>query len=115
MEQFKGTYRNRYIEYTINDNNYSILIDNNIIECDINTTPFKGIDIKTACHMHIDDICYKLEIEEEKRIMINEGLNKPTTQEEIQAEILLNQAEILANQNAQDEVLAEMLLNSLEV
>lgn len=36
-------------------------------------------------------------------------------QEEVQAEILLNQAEILTNQNSQDEVLAEILLNSLEV
>lgn len=36
-------------------------------------------------------------------------------QEEIQAEILLNQAEIMANQSSQDEVLAEILLNSLEV
>ena len=34
---------------------------------------------------------------------------------DILAEILLCQAEILANQNAQDEVLAEMLMNSLEV
>ena len=39
----------------------------------------------------------------------------PINQEDIMAEILLSQAEILANQNAQDEVLAEMLLNSLEV
>lgn len=38
-----------------------------------------------------------------------------TEQELLQAEILLNQAEILAKQNEQDEVLAEILLNQLGV
>ena len=38
-----------------------------------------------------------------------------TEAELIQAELLLNQAEILAKQNEQDEVLAEILLNQLEV
>ena len=52
--------------------------------------------------------------EEEQRLK-EEELNRPISQEEIQAEILLNQAEILANQSSQDEVLAEILLNSLEV
>lgn len=37
----------------------------------------------------------------------------PTEQELINAEILLNQAEILNNQNATDEVLAEILLNQI--
>ena len=40
---------------------------------------------------------------------------EPTEQELIQAELLLNQVEILARQNEQDEVLAEILLNSLGV
>lgn len=35
--------------------------------------------------------------------------------EEIQAQILLNQAEIIANQQAQDEVLAEILISGLGV
>lgn len=38
---------------------------------------------------------------------------EPTEQELINAEILLNQAEILNNQNATDEVLAEILLNQI--
>lgn len=38
---------------------------------------------------------------------------EPTEQEIINAEILLNQAEILSNQNATDEVLAEILLNQI--
>lgn len=40
---------------------------------------------------------------------------EPTEEELIQAEILLNQAEILAKQNEQDEVLAEILLNQMGV
>ena len=40
---------------------------------------------------------------------------EPTEEEIAQAEMLLMQTEILANQNAQDEVLAEILLNQMEV
>ena len=40
---------------------------------------------------------------------------EPTEQELIQAEILLNQAEIIAKQNEHDEVLAEILLGQQEV
>lgn len=44
-----------------------------------------------------------------------EQVYKPTETELVQAEILLNQAEILAKQNEQDEVLAEILLNQMGV
>lgn len=40
---------------------------------------------------------------------------EPTEQELIQAEILLNQAEIIAKQKEHDEVLAELLLGQQEV
>ena len=40
---------------------------------------------------------------------------EPTEQETIQAEILLNQAEIIAKQKEHDEVLAELLLGQQEV
>ena len=40
---------------------------------------------------------------------------EPTEQEIIQAEMLLNQAEIIAKQNEHDEVLAELLLGQQEV
>lgn len=40
---------------------------------------------------------------------------EPTEDELIQAEILLNQAEIIAKQNEHDEVLAEILLGQQEV
>lgn len=39
----------------------------------------------------------------------------PTEQELLQGEMLLNQAEILAKQNEQDEVMAQILLNQMEV
>ena len=40
---------------------------------------------------------------------------EPTEQEIMQAEILLNQMEIISTQQEQDEVLAEILLNQMEV
>lgn len=40
---------------------------------------------------------------------------EPTEQELVQAEMLLNQIEIMSRQNEQDEVLAEILLNQLGV
>lgn len=40
---------------------------------------------------------------------------EPTEEELMKAEILLNQASILAKQNEHDEVLAEILLNQMEV
>lgn len=46
-----------------------------------------------------------------------EEIQQPETTESelIQAELLLNQADILARQNEQDEVLAEILLNQMGV
>ena len=40
---------------------------------------------------------------------------EPTEEELITAELLLNQADIMAKQAEQDEVLAEILLNQMEV
>lgn len=44
-----------------------------------------------------------------------EPIPEPTEQEIIQAEMLLNQIEIMQKQDEQDEVLAEILLNQLGV
>lgn len=52
---------------------------------------------------------------------INDALNPPETviapteEELLQAELLLNQVDIIAKQNEQDEVLATILLNQMEV
>lgn len=110
-------YKNRYISYMINDNEYEINISglNHTIVCNLETTPFKDVDFEIACQMHIDMLCDELNKAEEEQRLKEEELNRDPTQEEIQAEILLNQAEILSNQSSQDEVLAELLLNSLEV
>ena len=40
---------------------------------------------------------------------------EPTEEEIVQAEMLLNQAQIMATQQEQDEVLAAILLNQMEV
>lgn len=40
---------------------------------------------------------------------------EPTEEELLQAELLLNQVDIIAKQNEQDEVLATILLNQMEV
>lgn len=61
------------------------------------------------------DLCKKRVTKDEEPTFIESVEEDKVTQDDILAEILLTQAEILANQNAQDEVLAEMLLNSLEV
>lgn len=44
-----------------------------------------------------------------------EPVPEPTETELIQAELLLNQMDIMAKQSEHDEVLAEILLNQLEV
>ena len=96
-------YNDINIEYSISGDEYSIYINKELKATQkYPEFPYMGSDIEESCINHIDIICSEI-----KR-------NEPT-QEEIQAEILLNQAEILSNQSSQDEVLAELLLNSLEV
>ena len=46
---------------------------------------------------------------------VSEAVEEPTEEELITAELLLNQADIMAKQAEQDEVLAEILLNQMEV
>lgn len=63
--------------------------------------PYDGETVEDACINHIKaEFC---------------KADKESILDDILAEILLGQAEIIANQTAQDEVLAEVLLNSLEV
>lgn len=67
--------------------------------------------------------CYKVFENGERKLLstiksqvISEPIEPEPTEEEIyQAEMLLMQTEIIANQEAQDEVLAEILLNQMEV
>ena len=62
---------------------------------------------------------YKLKYEKESKSFILvehiEPEPEPTETDIINAEILLNQADILAKQNEHDEVLAEILLNQMGV
>ena len=72
----------------------------------------------TTSNIESDNV---VEISKEEFDVINESIRlkpaqpEPTETELIQAELLLNQAEILAKQNEQDEVLAEILLNQMGV
>lgn len=50
-----------------------------------------------------------------KFIVKDKPIPEPTEQELVQAELLLNQLDIMAKQAEHDEVLAEILLNQLEV
>lgn len=62
---------------------------------------------------------YKLKYDKDTKsfmsVEYSEPMPDPTESELIQAELLLNQADILARQNEQDEVLAEILLNQMGV
>lgn len=62
---------------------------------------------------------YKLQYDRESGLFLeieySEPVDETTEQELIQAELLLNQVDIIMKQNEQDEVLAEILLNQMEV
>lgn len=62
---------------------------------------------------------YKLKYDKESKSFISveyaEPETEPTEADIINAEILLNQADIIAKQNEHDEVLAEILLNQMGV
>ena len=96
-------YNDMDIELNINGDEYSIVINGDIVaKQKYPNFPYMGNDIEESCINHANMICAAIK-------------RQAPTQEEIQAEILLNQAEILATHSSQDEVLAELLLNSLEV
>lgn len=92
------------IRYEVASNEYSIYINGELVANEKgDSCPYMGSTIYESCENHVNEICAEI-----KR-------NEKSMQDEILAEVLLGQAEIIANQSAQDEVLAEMLLNSLEV
>ena len=105
-------YRNAYM--TIRDNTYKftykdfLIEQNNFIDSEYYE---EGLTCEEVCIKHVDALINEIREQERKQA----ELDKLPTQEEILAEILLGQAEILANQSVQDKVLAEVLLNSLEV
>ena len=73
--------------------------------------------------VEIDGVVYIVEVYDSGTVVkypktLNDSVEleyTPTEQELITAEILLNQADIIAKQNEQDEVLAEILLNQMGV
>lgn len=91
---------NNTISYDVNENGYIIYENNKKVVMESGPDfPYGGDTAEEACINHIKAVFE----------------DKETLLEEVLAEVLLGQAEIIANQTAQDEVLAEVLLNSLEV
>lgn len=97
---------------------YAELDENNVVKAliDTNVSPEEIAD----CFVQIPEyeesyLLKKYENGEWHDVERSETEYEPTETELIQAEILLNQAEILAKQNEQDEVLAEILLNQMGV
>lgn len=84
------------------DDNRKQALDNGAVEYDGELNLKNGYDL----YYRNGEIVYEEVIKSEY---------EPINEELVQAEILLNQAEILAKQNEQDEVLAEILLNQMEV
>lgn len=80
-------------------------------------------EIEENGSVFIKETVYKVYDNGSKEIACTVKYNKPeenpvyvpTDEELITAELLLNQADILARQNEQDEVLAEILLNQMGV
>ena len=90
------------ISYTVEENGYTIYLGEKAwISQHEPYIPYPELGYEKACLKQIEEIARASE--------------ESNTQEELNAEILLNQASILAKQEEQDEVLAEILLNQMEV
>lgn len=80
---------------------------------DDNYVEISGIELPAV------ELGYKLKYDKESKSFISveyaEPETEPTETDIINAEILLNQADIIAKQNEHDEVLAEILLNQMGV
>lgn len=72
-----------------------------------------GLELPTVEYGH--KLKYDKDTKSFMSVEYSEPMPEPTESELIQAELLLNQADILARQNEQDEVLAEILLNQMGV
>lgn len=89
---------------------------------EIQTETIETLDEETNI-IFVDEITYKVYSNGRKDVACSVRYPKPddnveyepTETELIQAELLLNQIDIIAKQNEQDEVLAEILLNQMGV
>lgn len=100
-----------YIYAEINENNVCCAVSELSGEVDKPTMiPLEVYDDSLLGKKYVDGVW-----EEVPQEPTPEPEYEPTETELIQAELLLNQADIIAKQNEHDEVLAEILLNQMEV
>lgn len=75
-----------------------------------------GREVSTVEIYNDEKVCIGMTYTEEEGFRgecPKEPVQQPTEQELVQAEMLLNQIEIMSRQSEQDEVLAEILLNQM--
>lgn len=103
---------------------YAAVLDNTVILIVNENEPHKfpptldGREVKTIEIYPDENVCIGMTYTEEegfKGECPEPPKPQPTEQELVQAEILLNQIEIMQRQAEQDEVLAEILLNQMGV
>lgn len=97
-------------------NEYHPMYDSMIPIREYNTSLLQSqTDTDVVTHKYVGKNEDGYGIFEEIREPIPEPIDPEPTQEEINAELLLNQMDIMAKQEEQDAVLAEILLNGLGV
>lgn len=94
------TINGQSVSYSVEENGYTIYLGEKAwISQHEPYIPYPSLGYEQSCLKQIEELATPIEVD--------------NTQEEINAEMLLNQSAIIAKQEEQDEVLAEMLLNQM--
>ena len=117
MEKTTYTINGKLISYEIDENGYTIYLDEHPWISQHDTCiPYSDLGYEGSCLKQIEDICNSITQEPEQEPEPEpQPTPEPTEEEILQAEMLLNQMQIIATQQEQDEVLAGILLNQMEV
>lgn len=100
MKTTDYTINGQSVSYTVEEDGYTIYLGEKVWISQYEPyIPYPNLGYEQSCLKQIEELA-----------TLNE---ESTSQDELNAEILLNQATILENQTAQDEVLAEILLNQV--
>ena len=100
MKATDYTINGQSVSYSVEENGYTICLDDKAwISQHEPYIPYPKLGYEQSCLKQIEELATANE--------------ESTSQDELNAEMLLNQATILENQSAQDEVLAEILLNQV--
>ena len=115
MKKTSYTINGKPISYEIDENGYTIYLDGQTWISQRDTCiPYSDLGYEGSCLKQIEDIFNSITQEPEQEPEPQPTL-EPTEEEILQAEMLLNQMQIIATQQEQDEVLAGILLNQMEV